>query len=75
MTRWFHSYDDVPSQSNLGPENKLQTSVENIISSILFNCILVRKCNWSKRLQTLIDSVMKNFEQNVVIVSTNVLRR
>ena len=54
---------------------KLETAVENIIGSILFNCTLARNCNWSKRLQALIDSVAKNLEQHVIILSTNVLGR
>ena len=54
---------------------KLETAVENIIGSILFNCTLARNCNWSKRLQALIDSVAQNLEQHVIILSTNVLGR
>lgn len=30
---------------------KLETTVKNVTVFILFNCILARKCNWSRRLQ------------------------
>lgn len=63
------------SQTDLQQWKKLESTVEKIISSTLFNCILVRKWHPKQEATSLNWQCRKNLEQNVVIVATNGFRR